>query len=397
MRNYFYRAKNITGSVMQGITEANNINELINKLRNKGYYIFYYKDIKKYTNFLFENRINKLDAAMFCKQLSVILQCGIPLIEALTLLSFQTSVRQLREAISLLIIRIKSGDSLYIGLKASRYRFPEFMLQMIKIGEESGRLDSVLIELSKFFEKENKVNKKLLGSMIYPVTTFIISFIIVIMLMIFVVPSLTSVIVSMNGEIPLITSIVINGSAFVSSNILYIVLLPIIALVIAKFMGQQERDNCYKTILIELPILGKIYRRILQIRFARALSLLLNSGMNLIGSLELATNVLNNEKEQNAIGSSVREVKSGKGLHEALLSVKLFEPLFMSMIKIGEETGKLDDMLQKLTEIYEEETYETIFRISQLIQPLLIILLSLMVGIIVIAVTMPMMNIIDII
>lgn len=340
-------------------------------------------------------RIKSLEIAIFCKQLSAILQCGIPLVDALSLISFQSTTRTMREAVSLLIIQIRCGESMYNGLKNSKYRFPEFMLNMIKAGEESGRLDLVLLDLSIYYERENKINKKILGAMFYPATIFIVSMIAIITLMVTVVPSLTSVLSSMGGKIPPITSLVIGISSFMSSNILNIIVSVILLVIILRLSNIWSSDDFKKTILAKLPVLYKIYRRVLQIRFSRTLSLLLRSGMNLIAALELTISVLNNRKEHRAISMSINEIRYGKSLYEALLPIKTFEPLLMSMIKIGEETGKLDEMLTKVVDIYEEETYDMMLRLTEFIQPLLILLLAGMVGIIVISVMLPIMNIID--
>lgn len=396
MKKYFYKAINFSGEVTKGTVEASNINELLNKSRSKGDYIFYKKIINK-SNFLSTSRrIKSLDIAIFCKQLSVVLQCGIPLVEALTLISFQAATRELREAVSLLVIQIKCGESLYNGLKNSKYLFPEFMLQMIKAGEESGKLELVLMELSRYYERENKMNKKVIGSMIYPLITFIISFITIIILMITVVPSLTSELYSMGAKIPIITSIVMKLSAILTTNIFYIIPSIILMCIMLRIVGRNSNDF-YKSVLMKLPMLSKLYKRILQIKFSRALSLLLGSGVNLILSIDLAARVLNNKKEQKSISKSIIEIKSGRSLYEALMHVKIFEPLFLSMIKIGEETGKLEEMLMKLVDIYEEETYDMMMRFIDFIQPVLIMIVACMVGIIVISVMLPITTLIEIV
>lgn len=397
MQEYFYKAKNVLGECIKGVIEAADQDELFRKIRNKGYYIVYYKAATKPIGQFLLHRIKNLEVAVFCKQFSVILEGGIPLVEALTLLSFQSSTSRLREAISMLTIQIKSGNSLYIGLRSSKYKFPEFMLYMIKIGEESGKLDLILLELSKYYERENRMNKKISGAMFYPATVFVISAIVIITLLVTVVPSLSAVLSSMGGSLPPITSTVIYFSSFLCSNIFYLAFIALVFWGAFIFYANYHHGDLHKVILMKLPGIGKLYKRILQIRFARALSLLFSSGMDLIRALQLANNLLNNSVEQKAILNSIDEIKSGKTLYEAFLPTKLFEPLFMSMLKIGEETGRLEDMLSKLVNIYEEETYDMVFRLTELIQPVLIVFLACIVGTIVIALMLPMMSIINIV
>jgi type IV pilus assembly protein PilC len=397
MKEYFYRAKNFDGHIIKGRYTASNSDELIDYLHSRGYYPLTLRPVNNMANPILRQCIRPVCLTVFCRQFSVILQSGIPMIEALTLLSFQSTSRPLREALTLIIEDVKSGETLFGAFTKSKYIFPDFMIYMIKIGEESGRLDEVLGELSLYYERENKIHKKALGAMFYPVTVLIITIIIASVLMVTVVPSITSMLTSMGGKIPPVTAVVIFISSLLKAYLLHIALIAMILFLSTAMIIKKGYSDVHQRILMKAPVMGTVYRRLIEIKFSRAMSILLNSGMNLLSSLELTSNIIKDNKVKSDLNTAIQGISEGRGIAEALGAVESFEPLLISMLKVGEETGRLDEMLTRVTAILEDETQELILRLTEYIQPVMIIILSTIVGTILISVMLPIMSIMDVV
>lgn len=394
MAIYIYKGKSFNGKNIKGKCEAEDIYKFIETTHNKGYYITSFKKI--HVNKIGLKKISFKDIAIFSKQLSIILGSGINLIEGLNLISTQAISKLIKENSYQIIKDIKKGESLSKSFLKCKYPFPDFLYKMIRIGEESGRLEEVLSDISNYYDKESKLLSKINNAMLYPIIVLILSSLCMTFLMTVIVPSLTSTLISLGGDLPMLTKIVLLISKIIRKN--FIANFAIIFLGIFLFLRYaNKQDNLVKisSIIIKTPFIGKVYKKRLECRVLKAFHILINSGVNAITALEYVKDLCQNNVCGDKIKVVIEDIKEGFSISEAFGKSKFFNPVIVSMLRVGEETGKLDEILNRIIVTIDEEIDIDIEKLTQLIQPLMILILAVIVGIIISSVILPMFNIMD--
>lgn len=391
---YKYVAKTSNGVLVKGIAQSNSIEELALGLREEKIYLMKISSIKKIWEI--SRRPSLKIIAMFCKQFAICIKAGIPICDILNLLYEQMINKSIKMSLIAICENVQKGNSIYISMKKTINVYPEFMVNMIYLGEESGRLDIILEELSEYYEKEHNLIKKFTNSMIYPFTVFVTLMIVSMFLMIKVIPVFITNLNSLDAEIPLITKIVLGNSSFLRLNILWIILSILIVVFSLLEYAKTERGKIsFCKFLFVCPILGSVYKRLIYTRFSRGLNILLSSGVGLIRAFEIINDVIGDRYFKLKLKIVFNGIEKGADLSSSINEMKLFPQFFVSMIKIGEETGTLDEMFLTAANIFYEEAQESVEKATVLLEPILIIFLGIMIGIIILAVMLPMLNVMD--
>ncbi len=342
---------------------------------------------------LFINPIKVKDLVIFSRQFSVMISANMPVVESLIILIDQTNNISLKQLIANVAFDVDSGSLLSDAFAKRPKIFSEFFVNIIKSGETSGKLDEVLTYLADEMEKSYDMSSKIKGAMIYP--TFILVGLtgVGVVLMIYVIPNLTSVMVETGMELPLSTRIIIAISNFMKNYIILIAFALTGLFMAIKYYIKTERGRYQlDTIKLKMPIFGKLFKYIYLMRFTRSLSTLLKGGVNIGRSLEITSNVVGNVIYRDLILDTLESINDGNPFSTVMESSPDVPKMVPQMIAIGERTGKLDSVLDKVTEFYGRESSAMLANLSALMEPLIMVIMGLGVGVVVAAVLMPMYN-----
>lgn len=346
------------------------------------------KDIK-----IFRTRVKIKDIAVFCKQLHTMLAAGMPLLNSLEVLIHQSDNKTLKMTVKEMATEVQKGDVLSVAMKKHPKVFPVLLMNMVEAGELTGNLDGVLARMSDHYAKENRINSKIKGAMMYPMVLSILAVSVVIFLLVFIMPTFIEMFVSSGIELPLPTRVLL-GFSNALKNYWYLFILGFGGLTYAvnRFKKTPQGKLLVDTMKLRIPFIKINIAKIITSRFTRTLSTLLSSGIPIIQGLEAAANVTNNQLVINGIADVAEEIKKGSNLSSLLKSVGVFPPMMISMVSIGEESGALESMLEKTADYYDEELDIAIQKMIAIIEPLMIIVMALVVGFIVIAMMLPMFD-----
>jgi len=391
---YKYTAKTWYGTLIKGITDSDSIEDLALQLREQEIFLMKFRIIKKIAEI--PNKPNLKTISIFCKQLSICIKAGIPICETLNLLYEQMPHKAIKNSLISITENVKKGNSLFSSMRKTTNVFPEFMINMIYLGEESGKLDIILEELSDYYEKENKLLKKIVNSMIYPFTVFLTLMVVSLFLLIKVIPVFITNLNSFDADVPKLTKVVIGASSFLSNNLLWILGAILITVAIfTKYVKTEKGKIEFDKFKFICPILGQVHKRLIFSRFSRGLNILLSSGVGLLKAFEIIDDVIGDNYFKLKLKIVSNNIKNGEDLWCSLKEMELFPQFFISMIKIGEETGDLDGMFLTASDIFYEDAQENVEKATVLLEPILIIFLGIMIGTIVLAVMLPMLNVMD--
>lgn len=391
-----YKAVKSTGEIIKGIYNAQSKEEVIQMIRGKKQIPVKIEEVKiKSKNVAkldyFRTKVKAKDLAIFCKQFYTMLYAGIPLINCLEVLIEQSENRILKKAIEDIFTQMQKGVILSEALKKNKNVFPHLLVSMVEAGELTGNLDEILKRMSEHYEKENRINSKIKGAMVYPIILSIVAIGVVIFLLIFIMPTFIGLFTSSGIALPLPTRILLSFSYFIKKFwYLFLILISIVGFLLKNLMNIDSGKRAFDRLLFKLPIIGGSITNIITSRFTRTLSSLLSSGIPIIPSLEAAANVTNNMVVKDGIERVVYDIKKGISLAKLLKDMKVFPPMMISMVSIGEESGSLDEMLSKTADFYDEELETAIQKMVSMLEPLMIIVMSIIIGFIVIAMILPM-------
>ena len=357
------------------------------------------KDIKiniKLPKFL-QGRIKTKTLTQFTRQLATLVNAGLPLMRGLEVLKRQMKDPQMLDALNGISDNIASGGTFSEALTAYPKIFDNLYVNMVKAGEAGGVLEVVLGRLAEFAEKSEKIKNKVKGAMIYPIVVLVAAIGITAFLLVAVIPKFQQVFNDMlNGAaLPAITQYVIEASEFVQHNGLQILLVIVALVIIKKIIGKTEKGAYFYDVLaLKMPVTGTLTQRSAVSKFTRTLGTLLSSGVPILQSLTITRDTTGNRVLTNAIQAVHDSVKEGESMTQPLSQCKVFPPMVVSMVEVGEETGALADMLTRIANTYDDEVDNAVAGMTAAIEPALIIVLAVVVGTIVIAMFLPMVKII---
>ncbi len=396
MAFYKYKSVDRRGKYVKGSLEAVDEASALYLVKQKGLTPLEITIDKDITHLLKEvnyNRVPIKEIAMLARQFATILAAGVTVISAMDMLKKQASNKLLRKALETAYEDLQKGRSLAQSLRNREGEnvFPQLLVNMIEAGEISGTLEETMLRMADHYEKESRINQKIKAAMTYPAILLCISALMVVFMVYFILPSFMTLIDTTSVEIPALTEAVINMTEFMRIKWYIIIAALVTAAALLKYLTGRGRVRImYHRLLLKLPILGKVIRKITASRFARTLGMLQKSGIPLISSLESVKNVVGNGVAEEAIERAIKAVKNGQGLAAPLEASGVFEVVLVKMVQVGEETGSLDEMLLKTADYFDAEVETGLNQLMQVIEPAMLIIMGAVVGTIVIAMLLPM-------
>ncbi len=396
---YEYSALDRAGKDVTGIIDADSTVAARQKLRASGKFPVQVKETTSkakteaaasLSSLAIFNRVTDEEIHALTRQLATLLGAGIPLVGALDALMEQTASAPFKKIIAQIKESVNEGNSLTHSLSLHPKLFSNIYINMVRAGEASGSLDVVLERLAEFGEHQQALKSRLTSALVYPIFMAIIGTAVLFFLVSFVVPNITRVFTDMKQVLPLPTIILIWFSDFMRS-FWWTLLLGVVGVIMAirKTIKTPKGQYFWDRMKLRLPVLGPLNRRIVLSRFGRTLGSLLQSGVPLITSLQIVRNIVNNVLIGDVIDEAMEDIQAGKSLNLALSRSRWFPPVFLQMVAVGEQSGDLEAMLNKIADAYEREVEARIAGMTALIEPVMILAMAIVVGFIVISILLP--------
>lgn len=395
MNIYFYKAKNLAGEEKKGLYAAKSKAEVANMIQENGFFVANIRAsiYGQLLELIIRYSVGIKNIAIFCRQFSILLNAGIPVVECLDMLGEQVKNRYLRRAIYGIKIQIINGQTLAEACESSLGVFPKFFNQMIKIGESTGNLDLILEKLGDYYDKLKDQKDKVKSSLMYPCLLVIVTIVVFYFVSTNVLPIFLNIFEQAGIVLPYSTRILIFICKNIKKLFLSIIISFIFMIVIISNLNKTDEGYYFFCKLkLYMPILGHLNRKMFTGIFLNNLSILQSSGLSLLKALEVCKKVSNNRIYQQEITKMIEGVQLGRRLSE-LMDENLFPQIIIKMIKIGEETGKLESMLNNSSLYCEKEVEITLERLLILVEPFVILLIASIIGFIVIGITLPMLDI----
>ena len=393
MPGYSYVAVDSRGKEKRGRMDAANREEVVQQLKNDGLIPVSIKEqgvLNKEIDFSIGKKVKPRDLSVFCRQFVSITQAGVPMKEALQMLTEQTENKYLKQAVANVLANVEKGNTLADSMAAEKDIFPDIMVHMVEAGESSGSLDTSFARMAVHFEKEAKLKATIRKATIYPIILIFAVIGVIAVMLLFVIPIFIDMFADLDVEMPALTMGVMNLSKWTAGH-WYVILAVIVAVILAYQAIYRTDQGRLKIDLIKMkiPLLGKLNVKSTCAQFARTMSTLMAAGVPTIDCLETVAKIVKNIHYKNALMKAREEVMKGIPLSEPLETSGIFPPMVYHMSSIGEDTGNMEDMLTKLADYYDEEVEITTQSVLAAMEPLIIVFMALIVGTLVIAVIMP--------
>ena len=393
MPGYSYVAVDSRGKEKRGRMDAENREEVVRQLKNDGLIPVSVKEqgvLNKEIDFSIGKKVKPRDLSVFCRQFISITQAGVPMKEALQMLTEQTENKYLKQAVANVLANVEKGNTLADSMAAEKDIFPDIMVHMVGAGESSGSLDTSFARMAVHFEKEAKLKATIRKATIYPIILIFAVIGVIAVMLLFVIPIFIDMFADLDVEMPALTMGVMNLSKWTAGH-WYVILAVIVAVILAYQAIYRTDQGRLKIDLIKMkiPLLGKLNVKSTCAQFARTMSTLMAAGVPTIDCLETVAKIVKNIHYKNALMKAREEVMKGIPLSEPLETSGIFPPMVYHMTSIGEDTGNMEDMLTKLADYYDEEVEITTQSVLAAMEPLIIVFMALIVGTLVIAVIMP--------
>lgn len=398
MPNFKYKVMNQNGERLEGIYTANSKEDVMSMIRTNNYYPLKIEEIVESTKIEFDflSKVKTKDIAIFCRQFYTMLNAGATISRCLNVLGQQSPNKILRKSIIGIDESVKKGLTLSKAMSKEEGIFPDLLVNMIETGEASGNLDLILLRMSNHYEKENKLNNKIKSAMMYPIILGLLCIAIVTFILVFVMPTFVGMFESSGVELPVPTKILLSMSNTIRTK-WPIILLILIAIVFGlKYYFKTESGQFFlsKTKL-KIPIVKGLNEKIIVTRFTRTLSTVLSSGITLIEGIQIVSKIVGNRIVEHKLLEVKDQLIKGVGLSDQLKETGVFPPMLYSMIKIGEESGSLDEILDKTADFYDEELDTAVQQFTSILEPMMILIMGVVVGFIVISIALPMFSMAD--
>jgi type IV pilus assembly protein PilC len=391
-----YKGKTLAGTSVSGELKAKDRNELEKLLRNNK--IMVSSLIKKPSsiNLSFgRKRIKKVHISRFTRQFATMIGAGLPMVQCLEILAQQSDSAGMRKVIGQVKESVQAGTTLAEALSRHKKTFDDLYVNMVDAGEIGGALDTILIRLAVYREKADALVRKVRGALIYPSVILIVAIGVTTLMLTYIVPIFAKMFSGVGAELPGPTKFVMGLSQFLRANSLAGLIFFVLAAVGLRFYVRTEQGHLtIDKLLLKLPLIGDLLRKSAISRFTRTLGTLISSGVSILEALDITAKTAGNKVIQNAIKKSVLAIAEGETITQPLKETGVFPPMVTQMISVGEKTGGLDDMLNKIADFYEEEVDAAVSALTSIIEPVVIIFMGAIVGGILISMYLPMFDII---
>ena len=397
-----WSGKTVRGAIESGEMTATTREEVIALLRKKNITATVVTEKTKkgiFGKFTLGGKVKDKDIVIFTRQFATMIDAGLPLVQALDILSSQVESKILGKTLAQVKVDVESGATYADALKKHPRIFSELYVNMVAAGEAGGILDTILNRLAAYIEKAMKLKKQVKGAMVYPAVVTTIAVLVIAVIMIFVVPTFAKMFAQLGGTLPLPTRIVVNASNFIAGVGGLLVAGAIVAFIVFLVQFRKTEKGKYITdkILLKLPILGMLLNKVAVAKFTRTLGTLVSSGVPILDGLDITAKTSGNKVIEYAIVEVRKGVVGGKTLAEPITKAKVFPPMVTHMIAVGESTGALDAMLAKIADFYDDEVDAAVSNLTAMMEPLLMVFLGGAVGYIVIAMYLPIFKLITLI
>ena len=397
MPNYAWKGRNRAGLIKEGVLAADSKEVALASLRRQNIVVTGIRERGKEISLTKVGRkVPPKTLAVFTRQFSVMIDAGLPLVQCLEILANQQEHKNFQKILLQVRQDVEAGSTLADAMRRHPKAFDALYVNMVAAGEAGGILDTILQRLSVYIEKAVKLRSQVRSAMIYPVAVIVIAAIVVAVILLKVIPTFAALFTSLGAELPLPTRMVIASSNFLARYFIFFVIgIAAAAYGVRRYYATHAGRRVIDGALLKLPVLGTIIRKVAVVRFCRTLATLTSSGVPILESLDITARTAGNAIVEDAIYETRRSVEGGKTIVEPLRQTNIFPNMVVQMIGVGEQTGALDAMLNKIADFYEDEVDASVAGLVKLLEPLLIFILGIVIGGIVIAMYLPMFTLIN--
>lgn len=397
MAVFNYKVVDRDGKNKKGTIEAPNRDGAEKKLKSEGYSIMSLTEQSSpLGNIGFKKKVKSRDLGVFCKQFSAVIKAGVTIISALELMGDQIENKTLRKAIADARTYVEKGGTLADAFRVNPDVFPPIMINMVAAGEMSGNLEICLDRLVEHFEKDNALTSKIKGAMTYPIVVLCVMVIVIIVVLVAVIPNFASMFEDMGTQLPLATRAMMAAADFVKYKWwLLIIIVAAIVFGIKFFKKTPFGEQLFANMGLKAPIFGPLNVKTACSRFARTMSTLMASGISMIDAVEQVAKMMDNKIIRDGLMDAKVQVSKGVPLSKPLKDMEMLPPMLSAMTKIGEETGDIEEMLSKVADYYDEEVEAATNALTSAMEPMIMVVLACIVGMIVAAVYGPIMSMYD--
>lgn len=399
MPEYLYKATTIAGQSVEGLIDGRDEETVVQSLHQLGYIPIRIASVQekkeglRLPSFL-SHRVGIKDLLIFTQEISTLLSAGLPIDRSLDILGTLTENRRLREAVKDILKRIEGGNSLSEALGYHPRIFPKLYINMVKAGESGGFLEGILSRLARYLQSTKEIRDYLVSAMIYPLILTLVSGISIVILMTFVIPRFARIFSDMGQAIPLPTQILLSISQSVKEYWwLGLGAVVLIYLILKIYQQNEERKWRWDRFKLNWITIGDLIKKVEVARFSRTLGTLLQSGVSILPALNLVKEIAQNQAISRSIGHIHDRLREGNRISRSIEETEVFPPLAIHMIGVGEETGRLDEMLIKVAETYEESVQNSVKRFVSILEPLIILIMGSVVGFIVVSMLLAIFSI----
>ncbi|MCR5617663.1 MAG: type II secretion system F family protein [Clostridiales bacterium] len=393
MPKFRYEVVDAKGKQSSGVIEANNVNDASRLLKADGKYIASIKadtGASILTADISSPKLKTKDLVIISRQLASLLSAGITIIRALDMLYQQVESKKAKNVVGAIYESIQSGKTLSEAFKEQSAALPSIMVTMVSAGEESGKLDEVMLRLADHFQKEAKLKNKVSSALVYPKILAFVTAVVTVGLMVFVVPRLSDTINELGGELPALTKGVMAFSqSLVKFWYIYILVVAAIVVSFKVWKKSESGSLTWAKLMLKFPIVGKSTKMTAAARFTRTMATLLRSGISVLQAIEITSATLDNKILEKRLYDARIDIRKGMNLSKAIRPIKEFPPMIYAMVAIGEESGTLDSILDKAADFFEDEADSATAKLTAALEPCMIIIMAIVVGLVVAACGLP--------
>jgi type IV pilus assembly protein PilC len=388
-----YTGKTRSGTVQKGEVEANDRNAAVAVLRQKQIVVTSIRARPKDIELKipgFGGGIKEKDIVIFTRQLATMIDAGLPLVQCLDILSRQSLNKQFAATIGKIKTDVESGDTFADALRKHPKVFTDFFTNMVEAGEAGGILDTILARLAVYMEKARALKGRVKSAMIYPAAIISIAILVIVFLMIFVIPVFAEMFESFGGTLPAPTRLIMQLSDFTRAYIFYFVPAVVVGIYgFKRFYRTDKGKLLVDSFMLKMPVVGPLIQKVAVAKFTRTLGTLVSSGVPIIDGLQITARTAGNKVVENAVLAIIGSIKEGQTIAEPLSKQNIFPPMVVQMIEVGENSGALDMMLNKIADFYDEEVDTAVAGLTSLMEPALMVFLGTTIGFVVVAMYLP--------
>ena len=392
---FTYKGKTLAGTLVSGELKTKNRAELERTLRSKKILVTSVSTKPSQINLRIGTGIKKVHISRFTRQFATMIGAGLPMVQCLEILSQQMEAAELRRVIGEVKESVQAGTTLAEALSRHKKVFDDLYVNMVDAGEIGGALDIILVRLAIYREKADALARKVKGAMIYPAVVMTVAIAVTFIMLTYIVPIFARMFAGLGAELPAPTQFILSLSAFLRANFLTGLGLLIALIIAYKYYSKTQSGRLnIDRVKLKLPLLGDLIRKSAIARFSRTLSTLISSGVSILDALDITARTSGNRVIHDAIKKSILSIAEGETITQPLKESKVFPPMVVQMISVGEKTGGLDEMLSKIADFYDEEVDAAVAALTSVIEPVIIVFMGIVIGGILIAMYLPMFEII---